>query len=150
MLVFFFSLQKHCEGSCFFFHLTRWTSWDVARRPVRVVEQFWCSYPLKGPTDIFVFIRRPHEFAKPHNTHPRKARDVCLCVCVCVCVLWDGRCLLQICLMKIKTIKSAALKLKTAAETGEMPYLHCHFHTSWSAVCLVKLQLDLLWHVTLV
>jgi len=33
-------------------------------------------------------------------------------------------------LQNIKTVKSAALKPETAAETDKMPDLHCHFHTS--------------------
>ena len=53
---------------------TAWTSSGVARRPVRVVEQFLCSYPLKGPTNMFLFLRRPHKFTKPRNETRVKRR----------------------------------------------------------------------------
>jgi hypothetical protein len=38
-----------------------WTSYTVARRSVRVVEQFWYSFPLKGPSGAFWFFGRPSE-----------------------------------------------------------------------------------------
>ena len=47
---------------------TRWTCKD--RRPVSVVQQFWCSYRLKGPSFEFLFLGRPQRI-----TNPRKARD---------------------------------------------------------------------------
>ena len=53
---FSFLSQKHYNGSCFFFpplHLR--ISSGMVRRLVRVVEQFWSSYPLKGPRDILCF-----------------------------------------------------------------------------------------------
>jgi hypothetical protein len=47
----------------------------MAKRPVRVVEQFWWSFPLKGWSDVFLFLRRPREFAKPQSTNPREAMN---------------------------------------------------------------------------
>jgi hypothetical protein len=39
----------------------------MASRPVRVVERFWCSFRQKGSSDVFLFLRRPREFAKPQR-----------------------------------------------------------------------------------
>jgi len=36
------------------------------------VEQFWCSYPLKGPSDVFLFLGWLHEFANPRSTKEEK------------------------------------------------------------------------------
>ena len=44
---------------------------------VRVVEQFWCSFPLKGPSDVLLFLGQPRKFAKRRSTQPRKERDKC-------------------------------------------------------------------------
>ena len=55
-LVFFFRLQKHCDGTCFFFPSTPWPSCGMARRPVRTVEQLWCSYPLKAESEWCVLV----------------------------------------------------------------------------------------------
>jgi hypothetical protein len=77
-IVFFVSLQKHYDGSCFFFSFR--ISRGMAQTPVQVVEQFWCSYPLKGPSDVFLFLGQRSEFAKPRSTNPRKARDECILV----------------------------------------------------------------------
>jgi hypothetical protein len=44
---------------------------------VRIVEQFWWSFPLQGPSDVHLFLGQPHKFAKPRNTKPRKERDKC-------------------------------------------------------------------------
>jgi len=40
----------------------------MARRAVRVTEQFWCSYPLKRPSDVFII--RSH----PANLRNREVR----------------------------------------------------------------------------
>ena len=55
----FFSLflfsAENCDGSSFFPPSAPWTSRGMARRPVRDVEQFWCSSALKGLNDVFLF-----------------------------------------------------------------------------------------------
>ena len=53
-----YSLQKYCEGTASFFPSPR-TSCGMARRPVRVGEQFWCFYPLKDLSDIFILGSSP-------------------------------------------------------------------------------------------
>jgi hypothetical protein len=50
------------------------TSCGMTRRLVRVIEQFWCSNPLKGASDVSSLLRRHCEFAKPRRTHPRVYR----------------------------------------------------------------------------
>ena len=55
--LFLFFFLKLCDGSCFVFSPSAaWTLCGLARRSVRVVEQFWCFYPLKGPNNAFVFL----------------------------------------------------------------------------------------------
>jgi len=46
------------------------TSYTVARRSVRVVEQF--SFPLKGPSGVFWFLGRPRE----ERTREKRGRSV--------------------------------------------------------------------------
>lgn len=57
---------------------TAWTSCGVPRSPVWVVKQFLCSYPLKGPSSMFLFLRRLRKFTKRRNKNPRKAREECI------------------------------------------------------------------------
>ena len=42
---------------------TPWMSVGKVRRPVWFVERVWCFCPLKGPSDIFLFLMQPREFA---------------------------------------------------------------------------------------
>jgi len=66
-----------------FFPSTLGTSCGVVSRPAGDVEQFWYSYPLKGPSDAFFFpvgetvnfLNR--EFAKQRSINTQKARDEC-------------------------------------------------------------------------
>ena len=145
MLVFFFSLQKHCEGNCFFFPFN---SLDIMRYASKACSSCRAVLMLISTegSEWYICIY----WATPRICETAQYESAKSEGCVYVCVWWDGRCLLQICLINIKTIKLAALKPETAAETDEMPDLHCHFHTSWSAVYPVKMYLDSLCRVTLV
>ena len=65
-------------GYLFFLLSTPWGSCRMPRRPVRDVEQFWCSCPLNGTSDVsFLFLGLSSEFAKPRSTKPQNARNEC-------------------------------------------------------------------------
>jgi hypothetical protein len=71
--VFFFSLQKHCNGKLLVLNYsTRWIPCGIARRHDRAIEHFCCYYLLKGPNDVFLSLGQPREFAKHWGTNQRK------------------------------------------------------------------------------
>jgi len=70
LVMWLFSLQGHCQGSCHF-PSSRWVSCGLNWRPVRVVGKFWRSCLLKDSRDEFLFLEEPHQSAKPRNTKPR-------------------------------------------------------------------------------
>ena len=78
ILEFFFS--ESCRSELFFLFFsfsspsTPWTSYGLARRPVRLFELFSCSFPLKGPSEVFLFLGQPHRCAKLRSAKQRKAR----------------------------------------------------------------------------
>ena len=57
--------------------LASWISCGMAESSVRAVEHFWCSCPLRGQSNEFLFLGRPREFARPPSTSPRKSKDMC-------------------------------------------------------------------------
>ena len=56
---FFFSPEILCWKLLAFPTSSRWTSCGMVWRPVGVVQQFSCSYPLKGSSDVFLCEGRP-------------------------------------------------------------------------------------------
>ena len=48
-------------GAASFVLVSPWTSCHKGRRRLRVVQQIWCTSPLKGPSDIFLFLGWPRE-----------------------------------------------------------------------------------------
>ena len=72
-LVFFFSSLKNCGWSCFYFSSIRWTSRGMAGRPVRVVEQFWFFYSLKGPNDVVWFLGATPRICETSKYEPMKS-----------------------------------------------------------------------------
>ena len=56
------------------------TSHGTARSPIRVVKHFWCSYPVKGLSDVFLFLRQPHSLENHKVQTHKKARHECTCV----------------------------------------------------------------------
>jgi hypothetical protein len=59
------------------FFLTHWILCGTARISIRVVKQFWFSYPLRSFSGVFLFLGRHRKFATPRGTNPRKARKEC-------------------------------------------------------------------------
>jgi hypothetical protein len=52
------------------------------KRLVQVFEQFWCSYPLKGPpSNAFLFFGWQYELVKLWSINPWKVRDNCTEFC---------------------------------------------------------------------
>ena len=74
-LMLLFSSNKHYDGSCFFFFLQLSEHHaECLEDLLRVLEQFWCSYTLKGTSDVFLFFGRPHKFPKLQSMNPPKWR----------------------------------------------------------------------------
>jgi len=66
-----------------FFEQTLWwellllfpsTTWTPL---LRVLKQFWCSYLLQGPSDVFLFLVRTCEFSKLQSMNLPKMRNEC-------------------------------------------------------------------------
>jgi len=70
-LMLLFSSNKHYDGSCFFFL-------QLPKHHARVLEQFWCSYTLKGTSDVFLFLGRPRKFPKLQSMNPPKVKNECI------------------------------------------------------------------------
>lgn len=58
-----------------YFPSTPWTPRGMVQKPVRVVKKLWCSYRFKDPSDIILFWRPPHKFAKPQSMNLQKVND---------------------------------------------------------------------------
>jgi hypothetical protein len=56
-LMFSFPCRRIVMRAVYFLPSTPWTSCGMNPRPVRVVEPFWRSNALKGPSDFFLFLR---------------------------------------------------------------------------------------------
>ena len=77
-LMLLFSLNKHCDGSCFFFFLQLPEHHaECLKDLLRVLEQFWYYYTLRDPSDVFLFLGRPCEFPKLQSMNPPKVRNEC-------------------------------------------------------------------------
>jgi len=74
---FFLCRNNVMWATSFTFPSTPWTSHSMAQTSVWVVNQYWCSYPLKGAYNTFLFFGLPCIFVKLHSTHLQGVRDVC-------------------------------------------------------------------------
>ena len=63
----------------YFFPSTSWTSSGMTQRPNWIVKHFWCSYQLKSPSDIFLFLGLHHKFVKQQSVSPQRSRDEIIC-----------------------------------------------------------------------
>jgi len=41
-------------------------------------KQFRLTYPLKGPSHVFLFLQQPHNFAKTQSVNLREVRGECI------------------------------------------------------------------------
>jgi hypothetical protein len=75
-LVFFFSLQQHWDGSCYFICL--FVSHKIIPHGWRTSSNCQADLMLlsvEGPTVAFLFLRLSREVSKPRSTNRRKVRD---------------------------------------------------------------------------
>ena len=62
--IFFFSFQKHCDGSCFFFSLNSLNIIRYGSQTFSSCRTILMLLSIKGPGDVLPFLGQPREIAK--------------------------------------------------------------------------------------
>jgi hypothetical protein len=76
LLVFFFSLHQHCDGSCYFvFPFVSLNTTPHGSKTSSNCPAVFVLLSIEDPSAVFLFLGLRSEFSKPRSTNPRKVRN---------------------------------------------------------------------------